>query len=487
MFSWGMALLVVVFMFDASPFGISEHILGSGFDIAAAGLGVVLVSIIAWWAFQQRRFDLFELPIWFSLNAYGQIVLNVWLLQRDISLGSPWLFYDAGVMMVLAIGLIGVSLTAMWAGYIWFTRKLECYPVKDQPLVRTPRLKIIIFVWFVTWLLETQAILTSLVGYLPGTTGFVWGNYLAFINLVNNLCTFILLFYHFRHSNTVSWVWVLFVCSSEIVLGFIVGTKSAVFIFLYIAMVISYTKRKTSKNWLMIGLLLLMLTVPIVNTFRANLFALGFDRSAGAGLMDRLSILGTSIQETLTQPSSHFTEQTLNTFAARQGVMLEITAAIMKAHPKTLPFLGIDMLSSIAESSIPRILWPEKPVGRPELYLITTTYLGASGEYSFASPGLFADAYRTGGWLFVMLWFWLLGVFAAWLYWQGPRRNDLAGTAFYLIMLTNILIYNSNIFRLILNFAQYATPIWIGIMYIAFRSAPLNNSSSATLQNSTQP
>jgi len=140
----------------------------------------------------------------------------------------------------------------------------------------------------------------------------------------------------------------------------------------------------------------------------------------------------------------------------------------MAAHPGLRPYVGLDMISYFASQVIPRVFWPGKPVGHSELYLIATSYLGAPNDLSFATPGQFADAYRAGGWLFVVLWFGIMGASGAWLYQRGPRQGSLAGTAFYLLMLTSFLTYDNHVMRTLLELLKFGFPIWILTMYVLF-------------------
>jgi hypothetical protein len=467
LFWFGLAILVLVLAAEWSLFHPGGHVLGTGFEIVAVCLGVWLAIILIWWYRRRGRFDPFELPVWFSLNAYLQVVFNVLVFQRDVSLGSPLLAGSAGAWAAQAVLLMGVGLTALWGGYVWFTPRRELRPRPAQPQARRPRLKAVIAVWLLSWTSQTLAIVSGVSSYL-GTGGFVWTAYLEFIVLVGDLAAFILLLYHFRNPTMIGWVWLAFACVSGVISGLVVGTRGAVFILLYVIMAAYYARLRLKKSWLLLGFLALFVIVPTVNTFRSNLFGAGFDRSAGAGFLDRVPILFESARQTLSQPISGLAEETRTTFEQRQGGLLEITAAIMAAHPRLEPYVGLDMISYFATQLVPRVFWPAKPVGHSELYLIATAYLGAPNDLSFASPGQFADAYRAGGWLFVVLWCGLLGISGAWLYRRGPRQGSLAGTAFYLLMLTSFLTYDGHIMRTVLELLKFGLPIWILTVYVLF-------------------
>lgn len=466
--SWGAALLFLGFMFGEGPFNLPKHVLGHSLDITSASLGVWLWLIVLWWTRQRKKFDPFEFPVWVSLNAYFQVVLNVWLFQRSIKLSSPWLKVNAGTMMTQAVVLIGVGLTALWAGYIWFYQLLQRRPRLTQSAAEAPKLHIIVSVWFVTWLLTTSSVVSGINGYLPAKGGFLWTNYLTFNNYLGNLVTFALMIYHFRHPTGIGRTWLIFSCGSTILLRLIIGTKGAAFMPLYVIMAAYYAGRKFEKKWFVIGLVILLIIVPTVNTFRRNLFDAGFSRSVGAALTERVPILVESAQQVLDQPFLFMVEETRYTFEQRQGSILETTAAMMAVHPAIRPYVGLDMLSLIMQQVIPRLFWPSKTTARPEFYMIYSFYLGHPGETTFVAPGLFGEAYRTGGWLFVIFGFWVLGVFAAWLYHKGPARGNLPGTAFYLMLMTRIIVYDRELMVTIVHLLQFGSLAWLLTMRVMF-------------------
>jgi hypothetical protein len=469
--SWAIALLVGSFLLGKGAFGLTEHALGIPFEIAAAALGVWLGLLITWWARRRGRFDFFEFPVWFSLNAYVQIVLNVWLLQRTSTLRTPWAAHDPGGFAVQAVLLIGAGLTALWAGYAWFYDHLRGRSTPLHPVMELPRLKVVAAVWLVCWVITTGAVITGVRSYLGGASGFAGGYYLLFTEITGNLAAFVLMLYHFRHPSRLGWMWLVFASGSTILSGLVVGTKNTVFVLLYVIMAAYYSRGKLPKNWLVAGVVVLIVTVPIVNVFRVNLFGAGYDRSAGASFGERLPILAESVQQVLARPISTLAEETRTTFEIRQRGVFDFTAAVLAVHPSVRPYVAVDMLLLIAEQSIPRFLWLDKPATRPDLYMLSTQYLGLAEETSFTAPGQFADVYRTGGWPLVVLWFCVLGGLTAWLYRQGPEVRSLAGTAFYLVMLTQILSYEESMLSIARGVVQVGILLWIFLKYGMFDPA----------------
>ncbi len=463
-----LALLIPLLNTEGSPVRVGAHSLGVSFELAAAGLGIVVAGLVFWWSYRRGRFDPFELPVWFSLNAYGQIVFNIWILQRDLRFRPFVASMATETLPALAVLLMGVGLVALWVGYAFVTRVLESRPVRSEPVPGNPRWVLTMGAWFVCKLLEILAVVSGATGYLA-QRGSVWSSYLAFFLHLGNLTAFVMLIQHFRHPRLIGWLWLLGMTATNIFLGLVMGTKGAVYVLLYAVMAIYYARRRLSARWLAAGFLALVVSVPAVNTFRANLYDAGFDRSQGAGFAERLPILLSSLNETLSNPLSSLAEQTQGTFEQRQGGVLEITVSMMAIHPKVQPYVGLDMLSGIAQQLIPRFLWPGKPAGHLDLYLILSSYLGIP-DHSWATPGQFADAYRTAGWPFVVVWFLLLGGLMAWFYVRGPASGDLAGTAFYLLMTASFLTYENHLNNTTLEILKFAIILWFVNKYLLFEA-----------------
>lgn len=461
-----LALLIPLLNSEGSPIRVGAHSLGASFELAAAGLGMLVVGTVVWWAYRRGRFDPFELPVWFSLNAYGQIVFNIWVLQPDLRFRPFVASMATESMPAVAVLLMGVGLLALWAGYVSVTRVLQSRPVRSRLEPGKPRWALIVGAWFVCKLLEILAVVSGATGYLA-QRGSVWSSYLAFFLHLGNLTAFVLLLQHFRHPRLIGWLWLVGMAATNIFLGLVVGTKGAVYVLLYAVMAIYYARRKLSARWLVAGFLALMVSVPTVNTFRESLYDAGFDRSQGAGFEERVPILLSALSETLSNPLSSLAKQTQGTFEQRQGGVLEITVSMMAIHPGVRPFVGLDMLSGIVEQLIPRFLWPGKPAGHLDLYLILSSYLGLP-DHSWATPGQFADAYRTGGWPFVVAWFWLLGALMAWFYARGPGSGDLARTAFYLLIAISFLTYENHVNNTTLELLKFAIVLWFANSRLLF-------------------
>ena len=469
LFFLGLAVFVtLVGLRGGDTISLRAHALGGAFEVAAAGLGVWLTLIIIWWARQRGKFDPFELPVWISVNVYVQVVLNVWLLQRDWLPSTPWLRYGYQSKMVLAVLLFGVSLTALWAGYVWAYRQLDRSPHWIEPSAGPIRMGAVIAIWFLGWTISSLAVVATIQGYLGAAPSRIlaWMNYLNLVDFISIAAGSALVIYHFRRPTLLGWLWLAVMLGSNLVSALIAGSKSFALSLLWLAIYIYYAKGKLPTRWLAVGLIVVIVVVPIVNVYRANLQAI--DTGRGVALSARLQALGEALQEVREKPTSSLVEDTRYTFERRQGNMLDVTASTISLHPSVIRFIGLDMAEYFLRQLIPRVLWPNKPTDRPSFLLITTTYSGAHTEYSFSEIGLFADSYRAGGWPFVVIWFMALGAFSAWLYRQGPGSGNMAGTVFYIAMLTGVLRYEREVTTLLLRLIQFGPLIWIITMFVMF-------------------
>jgi len=228
--------------------------------------------------------------------------------------------------------------------------------------------------------------------------------------------------------------------------------------------------------------LLVVLLVPVVNRYREELHAL--NSGQGVSLASSIGALADVFLETISQPLQSSFDTTKTTFQYRQGGMLDLVASVLFIHPARMPFVGIEMVEAFGLQVIPRAFWPGKPLTRFPLLMITTLYGGAKTEYSFSSIGLVADAYRAGGWIIVVFFFFVFGAFIAWLYVQGPLSETLSGIVFYTTLLANIILYDKDISTLLINLIQFGPLIWIMIRWVLF-SSPHKRNSVTTIPIST--
>lgn len=470
------AALILVFFFLGinKVIHIEPHDLGIQFDLLCIFLTITIVIVLVLYYLQRKRFDFFEFPVWFTLNIYIQVIINVWLLQRDYQFSSPWIT-NSGEVAIRTIILIWGSLAIIWTTYFLGIRHHKPNAPTKKINNSKPRLKLMVFVWFLTWSINFIYTINGSQGFLSGQNNFTGGNYLYFVNLINYLVTFNLMINYFRSPTNWGRLWIIFVCTSTIFISLILGTKSGIFIFLYLAICYFYVHGRLPIKWLAIGVSVLLFVVPVVTTFRLNLYGKGFSQSAGASFSERIPILQKTINDVLSNPSVDVIGQTKENFEARQSGIFQVTAGFLAVHPKYVPFVFVDYVELIATSTIPRFIWPDKPTTRPQLYNILTNYFGAKQETSFAAVGQIADAYRIGGPVFLFLWFIFITWFMLKLYIAGPGRKSVSGTGFYVLFLTQIITYDNSLNLIMIRLLQFGIILYFLNNYVFFNQKKLTN------------
>ncbi|MEM3484495.1 MAG: hypothetical protein QXI12_02590 [Candidatus Methanomethyliaceae archaeon] len=477
-----LAFLTALFLMGINGFGFADVLHVGAFDIAVISLGIWLTAVTVWWVRRQGRLDPFEIPVWFSLNVYGQVVFNVWLFQRNQVPAIPWLYDAYEPKMALAVLLMGVGLTSLWAGYVWASRRMGRLQRPVASITGPIRAPVAVVIWLLCTLAGVWAQISGVYGYLAPVSNWEWQRYIVLVDSVGWVAFAALSLHHFSRPTLIGWMWLVTAATSAVALDLVSARRTLAMTFIWLVLFVYYATRKLPWRWLAIGALLVFLLLPTVNAIRWNLSTQNRDGS----LLVRLGTVIQSLQEVVTSPLSDLLDETILTFQNRQGGLLYITASVMTIHPTQVPFVSAEMLQYLSIQLIPRVIWPGKPAGQPNLYMITTTYWGGLEEYyRFSAIGQFADSYRVGGWVFVLLWFIALGALSAWLYYQGPGRNNLAGTVFYFFILSRVITYDNNIASLTLDLLQAAPLIWILTTFVMFspRRASVRHRRSLLAEN----
>ncbi len=474
-----MASALVVGLFSAGSFTafFGPHALGAPFDIAAALLGLWLGILIWLWAHWRGKFDPFEPPTWISLNLYVQVVANVWLLQRDEPATIRWLV-DNPDMYALAALLFGLGLTALWLGYaltfqaLGKSKRLQSAP---QP---TPRIGIAAAVWITGTAITITSVLFGTSTFLGRNVGSLLANYLFFLDLATKTAAAVLIIEHFRRPTRAGRWWLAAVVVLSIGIGLFSGSKIFLLDLLWLMMLIYYARGSIPARWPALLLVALIFLVPVVNTYRTVLFR--FDLGSGVGTADRVVALGEAVTSSVTQPLGSAVDASRDTFERRQGSIMHLTASALYLHPNIIPLMGGQMAEFLPAQLIPRVIWPAKPNMPDALLYKTAIYTGAPFETSLSTLGQFADSYRAGGWIWVVVWLLALGVFSGWLYVQGPYRKSFPGTVFFVTILSQILRYDKEMLLTVIQLLQFGTLLWILINWGLFLPAKPRKTETIT-------
>ncbi|MER2598614.1 MAG: hypothetical protein ABTQ73_03765 [Caldilineales bacterium] len=463
-----LVLVLLVGAVAVLPYALNleSHAMGRNFDLSSALLGIWLLLIILLWSLITGRFDPFEMPTWISINTYFQVIVNVWLLQRDFKPMAPWLQQHYATTSVQANLLFAVCLTVMWLAYVLRYQRLKKRQhqavVQHSPM----RVQMVVVIWVVTWTLSAVAVAMGIQGYLSVRADWRWQNYYNFMLLVNNATTGLLMIQHFRRPTRLGRIWLVALMTWNVGSSLVIGTKGAILTFIWLTMSYYYATRKFPWRWLLVGAVVAMLIIPSINLIRVSLHSV--DAGGGVALSDRLKIVSNATGQIATRSWSDLYDESRDTFEERQSGILTITQSIVYLHPTYLPYLAKETIEYTAIQLIPRLVWPDKPAERGDLFMTSTQYLGLSNEYSFSDIGLFGDSYRIGGWFAVALIFSTLGVFGAELYRRGPGVDQLQIIILYMVIVNDIVRYPDPVSLMFMRILQMGGLLWLLLHFVLF-------------------
>jgi hypothetical protein len=435
-------------------------------------MGIFLGALTILWARRRGKIDIFEFPTWTSLNLYVQAVLSVVFFYNRIEQIYPSLRNNYNYWLYQAILLLCIGLGSIWIGYSFVIYYLIKKNDKPKKITRTLNLRLAVIIWILLWLFMTYSTFANFLGW-GGTAIGVWSNYLAFVQILYLAASAALLLHHFRNPTTLGWVWMTIALFFAVINGISIGTRAVVFYFIYIFILAYYATGKYKWRWLIIGAIAMVILVPSASLIRDQI-----PRFRAVRSQERLNSTINSINEVIEEPIVQLITQVVELFSTRQGGLFLITASSMRIHSGGNSYVGSDMLDEFLIGLIPRVVWRSKPAGQLDLYRISTTYADAPSETSFSDIGLIADAFRAGGWFFVIFIFILLGGFMGWIYWKGPLLKNDEWIVFYFLLLT-IITYSRPILEIGLFLFQRAILLGIFIIFFLYKRIPVTNSNLA--------
>lgn len=425
-----------------------RHVLGPRFDIAVWALGLVTVFLCQTAWRRLGRFDPFLLPVWFAVNLFVQVFATVWLFGRDDPFRYFWLGQDGFPIAVKFLALSSVATVSLLAGFLTGSKFLKKRR-KGTSSWGGFSLNRAIWVLGVAWGAKVFTVFVSEIGFL-GRGATVWTNYLYVLEFVSQVALLGVLLLWLKTRDRRAGLVVLVGLALEILPRLYAGSKSFVFPLIWVVACWFYARGRLPKKHLVLAVLVTAILVPVVNTFRHYLLREGGE--------SRAVLFREATGEALSRGVGEGAEETLETAIRRQSGVFHFSAAIVAAHPDQQPYVAADMVELIAASLVPRVFWPSKPTAYPELYLLGMRYMGTAQEYSFATPGLISDLYRTGGWPLTVLGGFGVGWLAVLLYRAGPGSENIAGIAFYVLIATSVLTYDRGLYQIVMATLHVGVP-----------------------------
>jgi hypothetical protein len=476
--SFVISFILVRMLLNSDLALLPPHRLGTGFEIAAALLLCWMLIITALWVNYRGKFDPLEFPIWYGWNTYLQIIFNVWFFQGDFFFYSSMLRNSGSNWAVSTVILIGSSITVLWIAYaiVYHLRmkKIEARTRLVGDDEASIRYNLAYIFWFATLIVQMFTIVSGASNKLQGIqiNIEIWSNYFASFEAINLLLSFILLLRHFKQPTRFSRLWLIILLITQILFPLIIGSKASVLAMLYIGMVYFYSHRRFVSSRLVlvgvVGVVILSFTVPIAVQTRIALR----NATSASGELDtakRFELFQSVALANLQNPLDALFTRSSDVILQRQSGIFEMTGAAILVHPAQIGYLGDQLLAALPSMLLPRFLYPDKLVGRLDIYDTTGLYLDAKYVF-FSGIGPFGDAYRLGGPIFVVIWMSFLGVFGAYAYTLGPSTRSLRFISVYLLLISynGALAYSIYVFKTLSVLLYYVLPS-LAVLYLITR------------------
>lgn len=456
------------------------------FTITALFVGVWLAAITFLWCRVNGGLDLFEPPVWLSLFAYTQFILLPALFRRSFYTTVPWLQDNYEMRMAHATLLICLGLSALWLGYAWDAKRRRAGAPKrrGQSIFSTYSLNrpLAWSCWAALAAIKCYIVVAGTTTYWVGRAEWAWGNYSFFIDLLYYLTWGALAFTYFHECRApLRRAWLISSALLFVAESILVGSKGFLLTALWVGSIIWYAPIRLRISWIAPAVAFAAFYVPCITVFRQemNLAAMHTDEPSAS---TRVTALRAAVSNLFNRGFGAMAEEAVDTASYRQGNLLVIGASVIEKHTSTEEFDGLQLARDFGDSLVPRLLWPGKPMGHSDTYLISTRYLGWNSESSFSEIGLINDSFRAGGVGCVMVLLFLTGWVAGLLYRLGPARGDPGGVVFYLVCLFYVVRLDTDLVRMALRLVQMVPFLlmWSRVLFTHHRS-PIVPQTSAQI------
>jgi hypothetical protein len=412
--------------------------------------GVVVLVVLAglkWGSISQKyeRFDIIELPVWYSLwTLLGIMPFGVLAFfdQRTYLLDSPGFRVE---WVPDGLPLIAIGLAGMWLGYRlgWFSLRWSAKTASTSK--RVPSLKAIILLYVLIWVSRIWRF--TIVGAAFGAqierlgSLSVFAQWFAIFDKSALLLIAIVALQVFRGAWSMGYLW--FFAGCEFVYGGLTGfMKPTLWLVILIFGMAQYStgrvKRRRMIGIFALGTVLLFFIIPVTQQFRVlvaseNGNVLGIDRLASLTISAQHASWGLGWSNGL--------EMLEHKALGRQAGLTQMLSLAMHLTPSPFPYTGVGQFLSIPFYVVPRAIWPSKPeLGRTGA-TFTATYLGQTDDTTTSnSPTLYGDLYMAGGWITVFAGMAVLGLVMALLYRKFVVASLNTGDVLYLALYGALMI-----------------------------------------------
>jgi len=455
-------------------------LLPSGVVAIIVGLGV---SRLRSW---RRGLDILEPPVFVSLWCLGFYILPTvsWALGLSSINPNPVIADDLTHWLSMSCWLTAAGLACVWAGYLAVTRRRRLDFVPPVRFDRTLRIDTAMFLYIagviVRFLLYTYGIRGN-AGFFRAyfTDGSAGGAFDQLINVAIKCLTAAgpALFFFAMSSPRARLMrrpWIVLILLSEGLLGILSGSRAGVVLNLFFFAAYYRYGRGRYPSWKLVpvGVLLFVLSVPVINQIRSETVDLEAMNPASF-----LRSFQTASRETIGMRPATIVDDVMAVAFDRQIYVFQMQAAVLRLHPALRPFKGVEQLVFFPLYLVPRALWPDKPalfdaVETTDLYAEETVLV-------FSSPILPAELYSLAGWPTVLAGMFVFGLI------QGLAYKHLVGPgrALNLVLFTMVYFelshWEGQLSGILATLLRSVPLFWLFLTFILFhRKKPLRHGSN---------
>lgn len=391
-------------------------------------------------------------------------------------LGSdPLVYLNKGMNAVI------ISAIAMWIGYntklgIKLYKMILSFPINFKQYFRSsfiPNLKIIYLFFAVAILARIYAIKLGIFGYAQTpeklTASIGIANILLSITNLTSLSLLVISFAYFRNRNNSYYKFTFFlILIVEIGFGILSGMKSSVVMPIILAFVTYYlVNKKLHKGLILSAAIFITIAYMIIEPFRQiKQNDLNFKSTPA-------NIINTMVDAYILNKSIKIVPGTENIFesiVSRNAYLLATSKSIQYVDVTGIKNGDPDFLEKIytipLQTFIPRFLWSDKPIEDHAKWFSVNIW-GSTPTSSVAMTPM-GFLYFAGGYLFIVLGFYLVGILqkTLWQFYLAGGGQILV----FLALLSTVVLIDSAYNGMIVYWLRYV-PLFIFLQTLILKKA----------------
>lgn len=433
----------------------------------------------------RERFDLFELPVWYTLwTLFSLVLFGLFGFSDDPKYWLPAL--ASSDWIADGLWLVVLGLAGLWCGYrlLWFLFPFR--PVARLAAVTREPSVTLVWVWYGLTLVERVWRIRTL-GTAFGADvsrlgdASVFNQWSIYVEESVRLVLPIVALQVFRGR----WparhlVWMLIV---ELLFTFLTGfIKPFMWLTIALVAVLWYAGYGVRARLLPLFVLLALtiIGIPIVERYRVLISTGAID---GRSIVSMAGGLFAALESSWGQGIGPAWEVLADKIGVRQARVAQILGVIVYLTPDFIPHWGVDRLLAIPFYLVPRALWPDKP-SLSDGVLFSVQYLNAPSDTNTSSAfTMYGDLYLAAGWTAVFVGMFALGIVCALLYRflkvEAMQRGDLSLTALYIALAVSMADIESSYIGLMTGLMQrlvlFGALFWALHPRVPRRPAPAAN------------